>query len=195
MKKLVIILSIIFTMCENVNAQDVIKTCTIKYQNCQLFREPNSEVITKIGRGRSVDVIDVIDGYFKVIYKGEVGYILDTFIFDTELNAIKEKVKQDKLAMENERIYNEKIKREEEKKQRLNSLTDKYGELHARIILAGKVILGMTAEEVRESWGAPDDINRTSNVYKTSEQWVYQGDNYKNSYLYFEDGILETIQD
>ena len=102
---------------------------------------------------------------------------------------------QDNLAMENERIYNEKIKREEEIKQRLNSLTDKYGELHARIILAGKVILGMTAEEVRESWGAPDDINRISNVYKTSEQWVYRGDNYKNSYLYFEDGILETIQD
>jgi hypothetical protein len=50
----------------------------------------------------------------------------------------------------------------------------------------------MTKEEVLiEGWGKPIDINRTISKYGTSEQWVYDG--YK--YLYFEDGVLTTIQD
>ncbi|MEC1155020.1 hypothetical protein [Cytobacillus horneckiae] len=52
--------------------------------------------------------------------------------------------------------------------------------------------IGMTAEEVIYSqWGKPIDINRTTTATQVSEQWVYP--NYK--YLYFEDGILVTIQD
>lgn len=54
------------------------------------------------------------------------------------------------------------------------------------------VKIGMTQEEVlTEGWGRPNDINRTITANGTDEQWVY--DDYK--YLYFEDGILTTIQD
>lgn len=53
------------------------------------------------------------------------------------------------------------------------------------------VRIGMTQEEVLLSnWGEPLDINKTTNAYGTSEQWVYRDYNY----LYFEDGILTTIQ-
>lgn len=52
------------------------------------------------------------------------------------------------------------------------------------------ISIGMTAEEVLEIKGEPKDINRTRNAYGTEEQWVYY-----SSYLYFEDGILTTIQD
>ncbi|MFJ5790313.1 hypothetical protein ACIP9G_09485 [Lysinibacillus sp. NPDC093197] len=53
------------------------------------------------------------------------------------------------------------------------------------------VRIGMTQEEVLLSnWGKPLDINKTTNAYGTSEQWVYRDFNY----LYFEDGILTTIQ-
>lgn len=53
------------------------------------------------------------------------------------------------------------------------------------------VRIGMTAEEVLMSnWGAPRDINKTTTTYGTREQWVYRN----NNYLYFEDGILVTIQ-
>lgn len=53
------------------------------------------------------------------------------------------------------------------------------------------VRIGMTKEEVLMSnWGEPKDINKTTNAYGTSEQWVYRN----NNYLYFEDGILVTIQ-
>lgn len=40
-----------------------------------------------------------------------------------------------------------------------------------------------------ESWGEPLDINTTTGSYGTHEQWVYG-----TSYLYFENGILTTIQ-
>lgn len=51
--------------------------------------------------------------------------------------------------------------------------------------------IGMTQQEVIDltTWGRPTKINKTTNAYGTSEQWVYP--NYK--YLYFEDGILTTI--
>lgn len=52
------------------------------------------------------------------------------------------------------------------------------------------VRIGMTQEDVlASSWGKPRDINRTVNRWGTREQWVYPG-----GYLYFEDGILTTVQ-
>jgi hypothetical protein len=52
--------------------------------------------------------------------------------------------------------------------------------------------IGMTKEEVRNSrWGEPEEINKTTTANIVYEQWVYP--NYK--YLYFEDGILTTIQE
>lgn len=53
--------------------------------------------------------------------------------------------------------------------------------------------IGMTESEVinNTTWGRPKDINKTTTKYGVSEQWVY--DNYK--YLYFEDGVLTTIQE
>lgn len=52
------------------------------------------------------------------------------------------------------------------------------------------VTLGMTQERVLQSnWGKPRKINTTTTQLGTREQWVYGG-----SYLYFENGILTTIQ-
>ncbi len=52
--------------------------------------------------------------------------------------------------------------------------------------------IGMTASEVRSSnWGSPKDINKTTNAYGVSEQWVY--DDYK--YIYLDDGVVTSIQE
>lgn len=52
------------------------------------------------------------------------------------------------------------------------------------------VRLGMSQEDVlASSWGRPRKINRTTNVYGVREQWVYDG-----GYLYFQDGVLTSIQ-
>lgn len=52
------------------------------------------------------------------------------------------------------------------------------------------VRIGMTREQVLASnWGKPRKINRTSGVNYENEQWVYGG-----GYLYFQDGVLHTVQ-
>lgn len=74
----------------------------------------------------------------------------------------------------------------------IERIMEKYGcdEDIASCILHKQVRRGMTAEQCRAAWGRPEDINRTSGSYGVHEQWVYGGGNY----LYFEDGILTTIQ-
>lgn len=52
--------------------------------------------------------------------------------------------------------------------------------------------IGMTDEQVRNStWGSPENVNKTTTAYGTSEQWVYSG--YKYIYLY--NGIVTAIQE
>lgn len=52
------------------------------------------------------------------------------------------------------------------------------------------VSLGMTADDVRaSSWGRPEKVNRSTYKFGVREQWVYPG-----GYLYFEDGVLTSIQ-
>jgi len=54
------------------------------------------------------------------------------------------------------------------------------------------VEIGMTAEQVIQSnWGKPERVNRTHNARGTREQWVYPGN---HNYLYFENGILVSVQ-
>ena len=74
----------------------------------------------------------------------------------------------------------------------IERIMEKYGcdEDIATLIMKKRVRRGMTAEQCRAAWGRPQDINRTSGSYGVHEQWVYGGHNY----LYFEDGILTTIQ-
>lgn len=53
------------------------------------------------------------------------------------------------------------------------------------------VSIGMTREQVvGSSWGRPEHVNTTRTSYGVREQWVYGSRNY----LYFQDGILTTIQ-
>lgn len=52
------------------------------------------------------------------------------------------------------------------------------------------VRIGMSEQDVLDSsWGKPTKVNRTTSKYGVHEQWVYGG-----GYLYFEDGVLTSIQ-
>mgnify|MGYP002762977854 CR=1 FL=1 len=52
--------------------------------------------------------------------------------------------------------------------------------------------IGMNKAQVEAStWGVPKKINRTKTQYGVHEQWCYYG----NRYIYFEDGIVTSIQD
>ena len=55
--------------------------------------------------------------------------------------------------------------------------------------------IGMTATEIKQStWGEPSTINKTTTRYSVQEQWVYRSSG-KTKYIYFENGIVTTIQE
>jgi hypothetical protein len=56
-------------------------------------------------------------------------------------------------------------------------------------IEAEKVFVGMTAEQVQFSWGAPERINATLVQGGRQEQWVYS-----ETYVYLENGLVTAIQ-
>lgn len=52
------------------------------------------------------------------------------------------------------------------------------------------VTLGMSQQDVLDSsWGRPNKVNKTTTAHGTTEQWVYGG-----GYLYFDNGLLKTVQ-
>ena len=65
----------------------------------------------------------------------------------------------------------------------------KFGDEVFNMILKGNVRIGMTKEMCKLSWGEPKSINETITSGGKSEQWVYS-----DNYLYFDNGILTTIQ-
>lgn len=80
--------------------------------------------------------------------------------------------------------------RKEAAEKRRSTIIGKYGETIGNYILSGKVVVGMTREQCRESWGSPNRVNKTTTAYTLREQWVYSS----SRYLYFENGVLTTIQ-
>ncbi|MFA6009258.1 MAG: hypothetical protein WC799_04680 [Desulfobacteraceae bacterium] len=56
-----------------------------------------------------------------------------------------------------------------------------------------KIHIGMTAQQVKTAWGKPYKINTTSGAWGEHEQWVIH-DSINSDYLYFENGILTSMQ-
>jgi len=57
-------------------------------------------------------------------------------------------------------------------------------------IINRHVAIGMNKEMIIDSWGKPEEINRTVGTWGVHEQWVYG-----RTYLYVENGILTSFQD
>jgi len=91
-------------------------------------------------------------------------------------------------------LYNDKFQKSNAAIARVNKnikLAEKYKDSKFKDeILKRKVAIGMTKEMVIDSWGKPEDINRTVGTWGVHEQWVYG-----HTYLYFEDGKLTSFQD
>lgn len=125
---------------------------------------------------------------YQTVLKDLISPVADSLLaIFTEQEAEKEKNREIALEQEAKRKKAAGIAAMNKRKA---NLIDKYGESIANLIIQHKVKIGMTKEMARESWGIPEDINKTTNQYGTFEQWVYGGGNY----LYFDNGVLTTIQ-
>ena len=98
--------------------------------------------------------------------------------------------------MENKQKYVElqkKVKKQEEKEiaERKNYLIKAFGNRITNKILDKKIWIGMSKKMTTESWGKPNDINKTVGSWGVHEQWIYSDKDY---YLYFENGILTSWQ-
>ena len=76
------------------------------------------------------------------------------------------------------------------RERRKSLLVAKYGEKQGLAIFNGTLFIGMSKNQCIDAIGNPQRINRTTTASRQSEQWVYH-----NKYLYFENGVLTTIQD
>ncbi|MDR9766574.1 hypothetical protein RJP56_10960 [Shewanella baltica] len=59
------------------------------------------------------------------------------------------------------------------------------------LIKAGKVEIGMSIEALKQSWGSPQDINRSA---YSPEQWVFRVGMYGHRYAYVRDGKVVNWQ-
>jgi hypothetical protein len=61
-------------------------------------------------------------------------------------------------------------------------------------IAQGQLTIGMTEDQARLVRGTPDAVNTNTDINGTITQWVYEHSNYLNSYIYFDNGILNSYQ-
>ena len=164
-----------------INERDVIKTSKITMNASMRHKpSPGNNVICKIEKGESVDILSIENDYYKIRYKDQIGYINNLFIYDLVLDELAKEIKNQKP--------------NKYKSSKYKNLSKKYGSIIARRIVRREIWIGMTDEMARISIGIPKDINRTQYAWGVDEQWVY-GASSRTRYLYFENGILTVIQD
>jgi len=159
--------------------------------SCTVRNKPTVEgnKVKSIPRETEIMVSGYENEYWGVLENGQIiGYVIGSFIKgDQEFEEYAKARKEAELA----RIRKEReAKKKRESQVRLDNLIKKYGVVNGKRLLESKVWIGMTKEMALESWGKPEDINVTITNYGRDEQWVYGS----GQYLYFDDGILTTIQ-
>jgi hypothetical protein len=154
-------------------------TATLK-SSSRLFgiKEDMTSVIVIIPSGSVVSVIGSDSTYLKVKYEDNEGYILR---HQAEIN-----VQQPTTTTITQPQNFKQMEQTADQKQagRFAYLENKYGTDMANKLMAGKIWKGMSAELVKDSWGAPVKINRViGEVVK--EEWIYN-----TSWLYLENNTL-----
>lgn len=151
--------------------------------------------------------------YTKINFEGFVGFVMTKYLssfeaYDLVRNKIYKQAdslrKADSLSKADRnrvelnyeqdmiRLEQDRVRLEQDRIKRIKHLYGSY----AKIIIDNKIQLGMSKKMVEESWGLPEDINRSVYTWTIKEQWVYPGHTeYNHTYLYFDDGILTSWQD
>lgn len=64
-----------------------------------------------------------------------------------------------------------------------------------KLILEGKIVVGMNTHMVFYAWGKPDFIKEKKISNGVREQWTYKKQGSRTQYLYFENGLLRSIEE
>lgn len=177
-------------------------------------KEPEGyDIICKINTGDKVKVVEVLSDFYKVYFNNIYGYVSKEALEKEEVVLAKNEERQrkrdeekaqeikieqqknaDAIKVEQQKNAEAKIadlKKQEANAKRKATLISKYGQESGLKIFNRKIWLGATKEMVIESWGKPDEVNRSIGVWGVHEQWVYDN----NQYIYFENGVLTSWQD
>ena len=172
---------------------------------CYMLAGPTfkSQTVADLSYGDRVKCFGLTEKYFRIERGNLKGYILREAIRETnDAVRVADKARVNISGLEDslEIVRTQKdmayraldsLKTEQEKVERLTNLRRKYGKSRFfRSILDEQIRIGMSKEMVADSWGEPQDINRTVGEWGVHEQWVYG-----SSYLYFENGKLTSFQD
>lgn len=160
------------------NISDSTETFTgiINFMGAALRENPdvNSMELIHVSPGDTVLLYSCYSKpFFKAMHNDYIGYISSSSL-----------EKSTKV----QSIIDKSLSKEDPK---LAALTRQHGSYNASRIINHEYWLGMTDGMALSSLGSPDKINRTTGSFGIHEQWIYYG---KDLYLYFEDGILKTIQ-
>lgn len=159
------------------------------------FRVP--VIKTPIGPSYFKTYCERFDNYF--VLKEEADSIKEQRIKDKHQQEINKKNKLQLLTKEYGKVYADfLIEKDEKTIERFRNLAKQYGKQNAKLMINGNVQIGWSRAMCKEAWGKPDKINTTTGSWGVHEQWVYE---YSSEYsydifcLYFENGVLTTIQE
>ena len=138
-----------------------------------------------------VDSNDIETGKAIIKKTGEIWKCIDLTIDEKyySLKLVVKNVVGEKITIYYDDVFSKKSRKNVYSKTEADIYKKKFGPVIFKTILQGNVTIGMTKEMCETSWGEPKSINKTITSNKKTEQWVYS-----NNYLYFENGILKTIQ-
>lgn len=141
----------------------------------QLFDTLGELGLEKCKHKKYDEAADIFEIFISENQEEHTAYRAYSKIMEKNLAADMEvKKREEKIRVAKEKATKEKAAKELAKKKKMEGVN-----------------IGMTKEDVlASSWGKPNEINRTINQYGTREQWCYGNGNY----LYFDDGILTSIQ-
>jgi len=156
-----------------------------------LYEKPDGgKSKSQIRTGNKVNVIEVLENYYKVYFESDSGYVNKAgFKSVKQIEQENNSINQQQIA-EEERIKRYEKQREIELVEKRTNLIKKYGEKIGRKIFQEEIWIGMTSEMVIDSQGRPKDINKTVGSWGVHEQWVYEN----NTYLYLENDRLTSWQ-
>jgi len=149
---------------------------------------PLGELITSLNENKEVIILDYVEGYFNIYVDSIYGYISDVWIKKNDkikgfINVKETEEKEQKLQKEKDEY--EKLE---------NHYIERWGQKTYDKIKQGDIWIGMTEQMAIMSYGRPNDVNRTVGSWGSHEQWVYDKSDTFRVYLYFENGILTSMQ-